>query len=59
MFPITHHGRPFVNIVAFCSWPEKEGGAFVGDAVQACEKEEVLRQYEGWEAEVQQLLQVS
>ncbi|KAI5118815.1 hypothetical protein M0805_000203 [Coniferiporia weirii] len=55
VFPISR-GR-LINVVAFCSWPEKDGTIFEGKIVEECDKEELLKQYTGWEEEVQQLLQ--
>ncbi|KAH8111732.1 FAD/NAD-binding domain-containing protein [Phellopilus nigrolimitatus] len=46
-----------INVVAFCSWPEKEGTTFEGKTVEERSKAELLEQYVGWEEEVQQLLQ--
>ncbi|KAH8111733.1 FAD/NAD-binding domain-containing protein [Phellopilus nigrolimitatus] len=54
-FPISR-GR-LVNVVAFCSWPEKEWTIFEGKTVEERGKAELLEQYVGWEEEVQQLLQ--
>ncbi|KAI5116471.1 hypothetical protein M0805_001634 [Coniferiporia weirii] len=55
VFPISH-GR-LINIVAFCSWPDKVGTIFEGKTVEDRSKEELLELYVGWEEEVQQLLQ--
>ncbi|KAH8111717.1 FAD/NAD-binding domain-containing protein [Phellopilus nigrolimitatus] len=55
VFPISR-GR-LINVVAFCSWPEKEGTVFEGRTVEECTKSELLEQYVSWEDEVQQLLQ--
>ncbi|THH08567.1 hypothetical protein EW145_g2622 [Phellinidium pouzarii] len=55
VFPISH-GR-LVNIVAFCSWPDKVGTIFEGKTVEDRSKEELFELYAGWEEEVQQLLQ--
>ncbi|KAH8111730.1 FAD/NAD-binding domain-containing protein [Phellopilus nigrolimitatus] len=49
--------RRLINVVAFCSWPEKEGTTFEGKTVEERSKAELLEQYVGWEEEVQQLLQ--
>ena len=56
-YPISN-GR-LVNVVAFCSWPDREGSTYDGKMVEERTQEELLKQYEGWEEEVQQLLQVS
>ncbi|KAI5117340.1 hypothetical protein M0805_001945 [Coniferiporia weirii] len=55
VFPISH--GHLINVVAFCSWPDKFGTIYEGKAVERCSKEELLEQYMGWEEEVQQLLQ--
>ncbi|KAH8111735.1 hypothetical protein DFH11DRAFT_575240 [Phellopilus nigrolimitatus] len=54
-FPISR-GR-LINVVAFCSWFEKEGTIFEGKTVEERSKAELLEQYKGWEDEVQQLPQ--
>ena len=48
-----------VNLVAFVSWPDKVGTIYQGKMVEETSKEELFKHYEGWEEEVQQLLQVS
>lgn len=48
-----------INIVAFCSWPDRDGTVFEGKTVEERTQAELLEQYQGWEEEVQQLLQVS
>ncbi|KAH8111716.1 FAD/NAD-binding domain-containing protein [Phellopilus nigrolimitatus] len=55
VFPLSQ-GR-LINVVAFCSWPEKEGTIFEGKTVEERSKAELLEQYVGWEEEVQQVLQ--
>ena len=57
VFPIAK--GQLINVVAFCSWPDKEGTVYEGKIVEERAQEELLKQYEGWEDEVQQLLQVS
>ena len=47
-----------INVVAFCSWPDKEGTKWEGKTVEECTQAELFAQYEGWEPEVQHLLQV-
>ncbi|THH08560.1 hypothetical protein EW145_g2621 [Phellinidium pouzarii] len=56
VFPISQ-GR-LMNVVAFCSWPDKVGTIFEGKTVEDRSKEELLELYAGWEEEVQKLLQV-
>ena len=34
VFPMTHHHSKLINIVAACSWPEKEGTVFEGPTVE-------------------------
>lgn len=46
-----------VNVAAFCSWPEKEGTIHEGKEVEERSQEELIQLYEGWEPEVQQLVQ--
>ena len=48
-----------INVVAFCSWPEKEGTKWTGNIVEQRTQEELLEHFEGWEEEVVQLLTVS
>ena len=55
-FPIKKRG--VINIVAFCSWPEKEGTPLEGKISGEASQEEVLEQFTGWEDEAQQILQV-
>ena len=51
------HGK-YTNVVAFCTEPEKEGTEFVGKLVESRSQEELLRQYEGWEPELVDILKV-
>ncbi|KAL5499134.1 hypothetical protein ACEPAH_1652 [Sanghuangporus vaninii] len=46
-----------INVVAFISQPEMEGMSFDHPWVSNADKAEVIAAYEGWEAEVQQLVQ--
>ncbi|KAL5499136.1 hypothetical protein ACEPAH_1654 [Sanghuangporus vaninii] len=46
-----------VNVVAFVSHPEKEGSPYNDPWVISSEQTDLVAAYEGWEAEVQQLVQ--
>lgn len=51
-------GDRLINVVAFNSEPEKEGTVFEGKMVEPRPQQEMLEQYQGWEAELLQILQV-
>ncbi|KZP09163.1 FAD/NAD(P)-binding domain-containing protein [Athelia psychrophila] len=58
IFPINKGA--LINVVAFCSDPSKEGTQYSENSkewVVDVPKEELLRQYEGWEPEVTALLE--
>ncbi|KAL5522588.1 hypothetical protein ACEPAG_8605 [Sanghuangporus baumii] len=55
VYPIMK-GR-LVNVVAFVSHPEKEGAPYNDPWVVSSEQADLVAAYEGWEAEVQQLVQ--
>ncbi|KAL5522589.1 hypothetical protein ACEPAG_8606 [Sanghuangporus baumii] len=55
VYPVTK-GK-IINVVAFVSQPEREGTSYNNPWVTSREKSEVIAAYEGWEAEVQQLVQ--
>lgn len=56
VFPISQGQQ--VNVVAFVSQPEKEGSFYDKPWVHDANKDTLYAEYEGWEDEVQQLLQV-
>ncbi len=47
-----------INVVAYHSYPEKEGTPYLGGGVQKITVKEVMAEFIGWEDEVQQLLEV-
>ncbi|PAV19849.1 FAD NAD(P)-binding domain-containing [Pyrrhoderma noxium] len=55
VFPISQGQQ--VNVVAFVSQPEKEGSFYDKPWVHDANKDTLYAEYEGWEDEVQQLLQ--
>lgn len=56
MFPVSK--GQLVNVVAFFSEPSKEGTIFEGPWTSKASKDELIAKYNGWEEEVQILLQV-
>lgn len=58
VYPISLGSTKLINIVAICSWPEKENTTSTEDmVVRPCDKTEIQDLYNEWEPEVQQLLE--
>ena len=55
-YPISH--LKLINFVGFRTYAEKEGTRFDGMFMEERPREELLEHFEGWDEEVQQLLQV-
>ena len=47
-----------VNVIAFVSCLEKEGAEWKNPWVEDCTREEFLHQFDGWEPEVRELIEV-
>lgn len=58
VFPIEHGDTVLVNFVGICYSPDKEGTVFEGKTVEDVSEVELLEQFQGWENEAQQILEV-
>ena len=55
---MAHNHATLINIVAACSWPEKEGTKYEGTTVEDRPQQELLDLFVDWEQEVKDILKV-